>query len=101
MLASVRGHTDVVQLLLSSRARVDLQDTVVRHNIIIIVEPLLKHTDTLVNQEITLGLAENENSHLYWKHRTNLYEKPLWNMYLALPVIDEHSSFVLPKCQVY
>ena len=33
MLASVRGRTDVVQLLLSSGAQVDLQDTVVRHNI--------------------------------------------------------------------
>ena len=32
-VASVRGHTDVVQLLLSSGAQVDLQDTVVRHNI--------------------------------------------------------------------
>ena len=33
MLASERGHTDVVQLLLSSGAQVDLQDTLVRHNI--------------------------------------------------------------------
>ena len=32
MLASVSGHTDVVQLLLSSGALVDLQDKV-RHNI--------------------------------------------------------------------
>ena len=32
MVASVSGHTDVVQLLLSSGAQVDLQDTVVRHN---------------------------------------------------------------------
>ena len=32
MLASLRGHTDVVQLLLSSGAQVDLQDKV-RHNI--------------------------------------------------------------------
>ena len=32
MLASGSGHTDVVQLLLSSGAQVDLQDEV-RHNI--------------------------------------------------------------------
>ena len=32
MLASDSGHTDVVQLFLSSRAQVDLQDEV-RHNI--------------------------------------------------------------------
>ena len=33
MWASFSGHTDVVQLLLSSGAQVDLQDTLVRHNI--------------------------------------------------------------------
>ena len=33
MWASGSGHTDVVQLLLSSGAQVDLQDNVVRHNI--------------------------------------------------------------------
>ena len=33
MKASGRGHTAVVQLLLSSGAQVDLQDTEVRHNI--------------------------------------------------------------------
>ena len=31
MSASVRGHTDVVKLLLSSRAQVDLQDEVRHH----------------------------------------------------------------------
>ena len=31
MLASHSGHTDVVQLLLTSGAQVDLQDVVVRH----------------------------------------------------------------------
>ena len=33
MLASDSGHTDVVQLFLSTGAQVDLQDAVVRHNI--------------------------------------------------------------------
>ena len=33
MWASDSGHIDVVQLLLSSGAQVDLQDTLVRHNI--------------------------------------------------------------------
>ena len=46
-MASVRGHTDVVQLLLSSRAQVDLQDTVVRHNI--------NYSWTLVKAHMSLG----------------------------------------------
>ena len=33
MEASDSGHTDVVQLLISSGAQVDLQETEVRHNI--------------------------------------------------------------------
>ena len=33
MYASDSGHTDIVQLLLSAGAKVDLQDAVVRHNI--------------------------------------------------------------------
>ena len=33
IVASVSEHTDAVQFLLSSRAQVDLQDTVVRYNI--------------------------------------------------------------------
>ena len=36
MLASDSGHTDVVQLLLSSGAQVDLQDEV-RHNINLLI----------------------------------------------------------------
>ena len=33
ILASGSGHTDVVQLLLSSGAQVDMQDCLMRHNI--------------------------------------------------------------------
>ena len=39
MLASLSGHTDVVQLLLSEGAKVDLEDKV-RHNIILTAMPL-------------------------------------------------------------
>ena len=46
MSASLRGHTDVVQLLLSSGAQVDLQDEV-RHNMLKGTPEL--RTDTMVN----------------------------------------------------
>ena len=47
--ASGSGHTDVVQLLISSGAQVDLQD-MVRHN--------TNYSENLVNQDVLLGLDE-------------------------------------------
>ena len=54
MDASDSGHTDVVQLLLSSGAQVDLQDTEVRQSRNYIVTLIRGHswiTNTLVNQD--------------------------------------------------
>ena len=57
----------------------------------------------MVNQDILLGLPECKHSSLletYNMEEPTSMEDNHWDMYIALPKIDEHDAYALPKYNV-